>query len=206
MSHYKLNVDFSDAALQSIYGAGMKLAVVKTVEGNSGSPVIWVSTLPFENNTIEWDEEYQLYSSRQEAMHGATISKLSETLGITNLCFDFRDAVFGKAHSDDRVGENEYGIRNAMNAYPSLTFGLAEAVRVNGELQKGKPINAVSVLYNHQAVMAPIEKVQVFLTNDIDDGVVHTREFSNAIEVVYEGNDIEKSIRYDEVKGIFVPV
>ncbi|MCH5261840.1 MAG: hypothetical protein J1F42_02920 [Lachnospiraceae bacterium] len=206
MSHYKLNVDFSDAALQSIYGAGMKLAIVKTVEGDKGSPVIWVSTLPFENNTIEWEEEYQLYASRQEAMHGATISKLSETAGITNLSFDFKDGIFQNAHSSDAVGENEYGLRNAMNAYSSLTFGLSEAVRVNGELQKGKPINAVSVLYNHQAVMSPIEKVQVFLANDINDGVVHTREFSNAIEVVYEDNDVEKSIRYDESKGIFVPV
>ena len=206
MSHYKLNVDFSDSALQNIYGAGMKLAIVKSVEGNSGVPVIWVSTLPFENNTIEWEEEYQLYASRQEAMHGATISKLSETLGITSLAFDFKDGTFQDAHSDDVVGENEYGIHNAMQAYPSLTFGLAEAVRVNGDLQKGKPINAVSVLYNCKASMSPIEKVQVFLANDINDGVVHTREFSNAIEVIYEDNDVEKSIRYDETKGIFVPV
>ena len=206
MSHYKLNVDFSDAALKSIYGAGMKLAAVKSVEGNSGSPVIWVSTLPFENNTIEWDNEYQLYSSGQEIMHGATINKLSETRGITNLCFDFQDGMFGNAHLDDGVGANEYSVHNAMDAYPGLTFGLAEAVRVNGELQKGKPINAVSVPYNQHAVMSPVEKVRVFLTNDIDDGVIHTREFCNAIEVVYEDKDDEKSIRYDESKGIFVPI
>ena len=206
MSHYKLNVNFSDAALKSIYGAGMKLALVKTVEGNSGAPVIWVSTLPFENNTIEWEQEYQIYASRQEAMHGATISKLSETSGITNLSFDFKEGIFQNAHPEDTVGENEYGIRNAMKDYPSLTFGLSEAVRVNGELQKGKPINAVSLLYNCTAAMSPIEMVQVFLANDINDGVVHTREFSNAIEVIYENNDVEKSIRYDESKGIFVPV
>ena len=206
MSHYKLNVNFSEAALRSIYGKGMKLAIVKSVKGNSGVPVIWVSTLPFENNTIEWEEEYQVYASRQEARNGGTISKLSETQGITNLSFDFKDGVFQNAHPDDTVGENEYGIHNAMNEYPSLTFGLSAPVRVNGELQKGKPINAASVLYNNQAAMAPIEKVQVFLANDINDGAVHTGEFSNAIEVIYENNDVEKSIRYDESKGIFVPV
>ena len=205
MSHYKLNVNFSDTGLKSIYGAGMKLAIVKSVEGNSSVPVIWVSTLPFENNTIEWEQEYQVYASRQEIMHGATISKLSETLGITNLAFDFKAGIFQNAHPDSAVGENEYGIHNAMNEYPALTFGLSEAVRVNGELQKGKPINAVSILYNCTAAMSPIEKVQVFLTNDINDGVVHTREFSNSIEVIYENNDVEKSIRYDESKGIFVP-
>lgn len=205
MSMYKLNVAFSDAALQTIYAAGQKLAIVKNVEGDSGNPVVWVSTLPFEDNVIEWENNYQLYASRQEAMHGATISKLSETSGITGLEFDFQDGVFKNAQSTKAVGSNQYGIHNVMNAYPGLTFGLAEAVRVNGEMQSGKPINAILLPYNHTAVMSPIEKVQVFLARDIDDGVVQTREFSNMISLEYSGNESEKSIRYDEVKGIFVP-
>lgn len=206
MSNYKLNINFSDAALQTIYSAGQKLALVKTVEGDSGEPVIWVATLPFENNVIEWENNYQLYASREEAIHGATISKLSETEGITDLAFDFKDGIFQNAQPNRRVGANEYGIHNAMNAYASLTFGLAEAVRVNGELQRGKPINAILLPYNHTAVMSPVEKVQVFLANSIDDGVVQTKEFSNVINLTYSGNEVEKSIRYDETKGIFVPV
>lgn len=161
--------------------------------------------MPFENNVIEWENNYQLYASRQEAMHGASISKLSETEGITNLAFDFKDGIFQNAQANKAVGSNQYGIHNAMDAYASLTFGLAEAVRVNGELQNGKPINAILLPYNHTAVMSPVEKVQVFLANDIDDGVVQTREFSNVIEVTYTGNESEKTIRYDETKGIFVP-
>lgn len=206
MSNYKLNVSFSDEALKTIYAAGQKLAIVKSVEGDSGNPVVWVATLPFENNEIEWQNNYQLYSSRQEAMHGATISKLSETAGITELAYDFKDAVFQNAQSSAAVGKNEYGVHNMMSAYASLTFGLAEAVRVNGETQTGKPINAILLPYNHTAVMSPIEKIQVFLANDINDGVVQTREFSNKIELVYSGNETEKTIKYDETKGLFVPV
>lgn len=206
MSKYNLNIHFSDAALQTIYAAGQKLALVKTVEGDSGTPVIWVATLPFENNTVEWENNYQLYASREEAMHGATISKLSETAGITNLAFDFQGGIFKNAQPNKMVGSNEYGIHNDMDAYASLTFGLAEAVRVNGEMQTGKPINAILLPYNHTAVMSPVEKVQVFLANSIDDGVVQTREFSNVINLTYTGNETEKSIRYDETKGIFVPV
>lgn len=56
------------------------------------------------------------------------------------------------------------------------------------------------------AVMSPIEKIQVFLANDIDDGVVQTKEFSNRIELTYSGNENEKTIKYDEQKGLFVPV
>lgn len=206
MSNYKLNVSFSKEALKTIFAAGQKLAIVKSVEGDSGNPVVWVATLPFENNEIEWQNNYQLYASRQEAMHGATISKLSETAGITELTYDFEDAVFQNAQSDSIVGKNQYGVHNAMSQYASLTFGLAEAVRVNGETQAGKPINAVLLPYNHTAVMSPIEKIQVFLANDIDDGVVQTKEFSNKIELVYSGNETEKTIMYDETKGLFVPV
>lgn len=206
MSNYKLNVSFSEEALKTIYAAGQKLAIVKSVEGDSGTPVVWVATLPFENNEIEWQNNYQLYASRQEAMHGATISKLSETAGITELTYDFKDAVFQNAQPSGAVGKNEYGVHNMMSAYASLTFGLAEAVRVNGETQAGKPINAILLPYNHTAVMSPIEKIQVFLANDIDDGVVQTREFSNKIELIYSGNETEKTIKYDETKGLFVPV
>lgn len=206
MSNYKLNVSFSDEALKTIYAAGQKLAIVKSVEGDCGNPVVWVATLPFENNEIEWQNNYQLYASRQEAMHGATISKLSETAGITELTYDFKDAVFQNAQPGNSVGKNEYGVHNTMSSYASLTFGLAEAVRVNGETQTGKPINAILLPYNHTAVMSPVEKIQVFLANDIDDGVVQTREFSNKIELVYGKNETEKTIKYDETKGLFVPV
>lgn len=206
MSNYKLNVSFSEEALSTIYAAGMKLAIVKSVEGDSGTPVVWVATLPFENNEIEWQNNYQLYASRREAMHGATINKLSETAGITELAYDFKDAIFQNAQPSDAVGKNEYGVHNKMSSYASLTFGLAEAVRVNGETQTGKPINAILLPYNHTAVMSPVEKIQVFLANDIDDGVVQTREFSNKIELVYSGNETEKTIKYDETKGLFVPV
>lgn len=205
MPKYKLNVTFSDDALKTIYAAGQKLAIVKNVEGDSGEPVIWVSTLPFESNVIEWEDNYQLYASRQEAMHGATISKLSEIVGITSQEFDFQDGIFQNARSSKEVGATEYGVHNAMDAYPSLTFGLAEAVVVNGDLQVGKPINAVLLPYNHTAVMEPKEKIKIFLANDIDDGVVHTREFSNMINLTYENGKSEISIRYDEAKGIFVP-
>lgn len=206
MSNYKLNVSFSDEALKTIYAAGQKLAIVKSVEGDSGSPVVWVATLPFGNNEVEWQNNYQLYASRQEAMHGATISKLSEIAGITELIYDFKDGIFQNAHPSNMAGANEYGIHNVMSEYASLTFGLAEAVKVNGETQAGKPINAILLPYNHTAVMSPIEKIQVFLANDIDDGVVQTKEFSNKIELVYSGNETEKTIRYDEQKGLFVPV
>jgi len=205
MSYYKLNITFPDDALNTIYAAKQKLALVKSVEGDSGEPVIWIATAPFENNVVEWNNEFQLYSSRQEAKNGATIKKLSETKAIENHTFDFKDAVFQSSQSEDKIGANKYGVHNSMSEYASLTFGLAASVSVNGKKEGGKPINAILLPYNHTAVMSPVEKVSVFLASDIDDGVVQTKGYSNMIQLIYSGNQTEKSIRYDTSKGMFVP-
>lgn len=42
--------------------------------------------------------------------------------------------------------------------------------------------------------MAPVEKVKIFLANSVNDGIVLSKEFSNAIEVEYgdgEDSDIQ---------------
>jgi len=205
MSHYKLNINFSDEALKTIYSAKQRLALVKSVEGDSGKPVIWIATSPFEFNEVEWSSEYEIYASRQEARNGATISKLSETTAIDRLRYDFKNGVFQNAHTEGRIENNQYGVRNMMDEYDRLTFGLAASAVVNGKKELGKPINANTLPYNHTAVMSPVEKVSVFLAADTDDGVVQTNAYSNMIQLVYRGNEIEKSIRYDMEKGMFVP-
>lgn len=206
MSKYKLNVQFTEDALKVIYASGEKLALTKEVSGDKGTSVIWVSTAPFENNSIEWEKDCLLYSSRQEIQNGATINKLSETEAITGILYDFDSAIFQNAQAASCVGRNEYGVHNDMDDYSALTFGLAQAVMVNGQKKQGNPINAITLPYNHTAVMSPIEKVKVFLGASTDDGVVITREFSNAIEVEFRGDETEKTVTYDFAKGMFIPV
>lgn len=146
-----------------------------------------------------------LYASRQESEAGAVISKLSEETAICNAMYSFESGIFQDAHSADCVGKNEYGLQNGMDMYPYLSFGLAQPVRVNDELQMGNPINVVTVPYNHMVVMSPKEKIKIFLAADLDNGVVLTREFSNALEVEYVGNDTEKTVAYDFKNGMFIP-
>lgn len=204
MSNYKLNIDFSDEALRTIYLAGQKLALVKTVKGDAGQQVTWVATLPFQSNVIEWKNEYMLYTARQEASNGATIKKLSEVEATDGCIYDIIDGTFGNAHTDPAVQRNTYGARNEMNQYPYLTVGMAVSATVNGEMKKGNPINAVILPYNHTAVMSPIERVGIFLAADTDDGMVQTRDFSNTLIVEYRGSETEHSVRYDDASGIFV--
>ena len=206
MSKYKLNVKFTDEALRVIYASGEKLSLTKEVSGDKGKSVIWVATSPFKSNSIEWEQNFLIYSSRQEVQNGATIKKLSDAEAMTGVLYEFEDAIFQNAHADGCVGKNEYGIHNGMEEYSALTFGLAQAVTVNGETQEGNPVNAISIPYNRNCVMSPVEKVKVFLGGHTDNGVVVTKEFSNAICVEFRGNETEKTITYDCVKGMFIPV
>lgn len=205
MSKYKLNINFTEEALKVIYSAHQRVALTKAVQGNVGKSVIWVATLPFERNMIEWEENYMLYSSREEVQNGASIKKLSDTTAIDNVVYEFDSAVFQNAKPSDCVSANEYAVHNAMDNYESLTFGLAQEVKVNGQTKKGNPINALTLPYNHTAVMAPVEKVRVFLANSVDDGIVMSKQFSNAIEVEFRGGETEKTITYDCEKGMFIP-
>lgn len=205
MSKFKLNINFTEEALKVIYKAHQKLAITKAVEGNVGKAVIWVATLPFKSNVVEWAQNYMLYSSREEVMNGASIKKLSDTVAIDNVVYDFDSAVFQNAKPSECVGVNEYAVHNAMDSYDSLTFGLAQEVVVNGQTKQGNPINALTLPYNHTAVMAPVEKVRIFLANSVDDGIVMSKQFSNAIEVEFRGDETEKTITYDCEKGMFIP-
>ncbi|MGN0161359.1 MAG: hypothetical protein ACI4AQ_08235 [Lachnospiraceae bacterium] len=206
MSNYELSIKFSEEALKAIYAAGERLIVTKEVSGSKGSSVCWVSTLPFMNNTIKWSEEYMLYASREEAMNGATIEKLSDVDAIAELVYDFKAGTFDNARTSGGVGKNEYGVSNQMDQYDVLTFGLAQKVDVNGTQEEGRPINAVTLPFNHTASFSPIERVRVFLAVNVNNGMVITREFSNSIDVTYTGTEVSKTIAYDDTKGMFIPV
>lgn len=205
MSNYKLNIHFTEKALKDIYAEHQRLALTKEVLGNKGKSVVWVSTLPFVRNTIEWEENYIIYSSVEEVHNGANIEKLSDVTAIDNVVYDFSSAVFRNPKPSDCVNANEYAVHNAMDRYDSLTFGLAQEVKVNGRAQKGNPINALPLPYNHTAVMSPTGKVKIFLASSVNDGIVMSKQFSNAIEVEFCGDETEKTITYDYEKGMLIP-
>lgn len=127
--------------------------MTKIVTGNTGKAVIWMSTLPFKNNSIEWDNNYMLYASREEVQDGVRIQKLSEAKANDHVVYDFEAAMFRSDGASKCVGLNEYAVHNRMKQYDCLTFGLAQEVVVNGQTRPGNPINALTLPYNHKAVM-----------------------------------------------------
>lgn len=206
MSKYRLNIDFNEKDLKTIFNAGEKVIIVKHTKAGIGKRVAWVSFQPFMHNTIDWENSFAVYSSNTEVQGGATISKLSDKDAATKIIYNFKNGYFADATPDTALGENTYAIKNSMAEYDALTFGLAQDVSVNGEAFANNPINAISVPFGQSASMTPIERIDVYLRNDIEDGTVISHIMSVALPVEYSEMETSHTIAYDGSVGKFYPV
>ena len=65
------------------------------------------------------------------------------------------------------------------------------------------PINAVFVPYEQSISMTPIEKVDIYLRSDINDGTVISHVSSVPLTVEYEENETEHTIAYNKETGFY---
>lgn len=203
MPNYKLNIKFNDEDLKTIYKANERIILVKHTAENSDSKVAWVSFKPFKNNTIAWSTAFALYASNTEVQHGAVIDKLSDLSATTKVMYKFEQGVFQEPELAASLGDNTYALQNKMCDYDGLTFGLAQDVQVNGVGIEKNPINAVFVPFGQAASMTPIEKIDVYLKNDINDGTVITHVATVPLTVEYEENEVEHTIAYNGATGFY---
>ncbi|MCD7726157.1 MAG: hypothetical protein LUI12_11525 [Clostridiales bacterium] len=206
MPNYELNINITETDLQTIYAADEKIIIVKHTEGSAGKDVAWISFRPFMHNTIQWTTEFAIYASNTEVQGGATINKLSDRKASTKIIYDFNEGYFAGAEPCSELAANTYAVKNSMKGYPALTFGLAQDVSVNGRAFANNPINAISIPFGQSASMTPIEKVDVYLRNDINDGTVISHIMSVALPVEYSESEVSHSIAYDGTVGKFYPL
>ncbi|MGN0432465.1 MAG: hypothetical protein ACI4EQ_08945 [Lachnospiraceae bacterium] len=203
MPKYRLNIKFTDKDLQTIYKANEKVVLVKHTAGNGDSQVAWVCFSPFMNNTIDWENQFAVYASNTEIQQGAEISKLSDLAATTKVVYEFEQAIFQKPALAAGLGDNTYAVKNKMSDYDGLTFGLAQDVQVNGVGIANNPINAVFVPYGQAISMTPIERIDVYLKNDINDGTVISHVTTIPLSVSYEENEVEHTIAYNSATGFY---
>lgn len=203
MSKYRLNIKINDQDLKTIYKANEQIVIVKHTAGNADSQVAWVSFKPFMNNTVDWENNFAVYASNTEVQHGAVINKLSDLAATTKVMYNFEQGVFQKPEIVPALGKNTYAVKNDMADYDGLTFGLAQDVQVNGIGMAKNPINAVFVPYEQSISMTPIEKVDIYLKSDINDGTVISHVSSVPLTVEYEENETEHTIAYNKETGFY---
>ena len=203
MSKYRLNIKINGQDLKTIYKANEQIVIVKHTAGNADSQVAWVSFKPFMNNTVDWENNFAVYASNTEVQHGAVINKLSDLAATTKVMYNFEQGVFQKPEIVPSLGKNTYAVKNDMADYDGLTFGLAQDVQVNGIGMAKNPINAVFVPYEQSISMTPIEKVDIYLRSDINDGTVISHVSSVPLTVEYEENETEHTIAYNKETGFY---
>lgn len=203
MPKYQLNVDFDTKDLKSIAQANEKIVLLKQTDG--GTPVVWVTIDPFNNNTIQWEEDYAIYASKVEVQNGATIHKLADVAATPMVEYPFADyGAVGSPSPDKNLTTGQYGIRNKYQKADILTFGMAQGVQVNGTGFAYKPINAQPVPRNQQATFIPLTEVMVFLDGKATEGMVITEVKSDSTTLTFGGDIIDITVKYDSHSGLFV--
>jgi hypothetical protein len=80
---------------------------------------------------------------------------------------------------------------------------MAQSVTANGSKFNASPLNAAPVLSHEKAKFTPIEKVQVFLHAQFNNGVIITDITSNVLDVDLTSNPTV-IIHYDKAQGKFI--
>jgi hypothetical protein len=205
---YTLNTNFSDADLARFKATGSKIVVAKPSDG--GHPnVAWIVFHPSESNSMEWTEEYGIYASGVERVHGAVLTQMSSTAipTIDGKIYEFADGFF----SPPTTGGAE-GSFYALNSYVNpddhrgyLTFGLYQDAKVNTKVIKGNAISAATVLFKSTAQMTPYTTIYLWVQSEVQSNTVLTLVTSPMTKVEFGGGITEVSLDYDPEKGTFIP-
>lgn len=202
MSSYNLTIQIPSDVVGNLHAAGQKVAIVKEVGNSSGTQVIWVCFLPFENNQVSWESEYGVYASNTLVQEGATINKISAVdPASAGLFYPFVNDIFGSPITPG-PGNNNYGIVNESSQ--EFTFGMAQSVSANGNPFSASPLNAVSVRSNQKVFFTPTEIVKVFFSGNFNEGQIIRNIPGEALTVDLTNNP-NPTIKFDWASGTFIP-
>lgn len=203
MPTYSLTVDFAPQDLSTLWQAQEKLVMVKQT-GDSSTSVAWVSFKPFQNNQITWSEEYALYSSQSSIENGASIQKLSDIEAKDRFRYPFENGIFNTPTLQPELKPDHYQVTNNISDYPSLVFGVAQSVQVNGSPNPYKPLCATLVPKFQTADFEPLDIIEVYMDAKVKDGMVVTDVFSEKIVLTFDGENPNQRIMYKDGKFVVV--
>lgn len=197
MKNYKLKNRISENSMKSLYQRQEKIVLVKHTMEENDFKVAWVAFRPFMNNIVEWKDEYSLYVSNNEIQNGVTLNKLSEIKAVPQIIYRFKNGVFNDPLPYSAVGFNTYAVKNEFSGYQELTFGIAQNVMINGEVFVNKPINALRVTYKQTATITPLETLDVYLKNDVENSTIVGNHLKGEFTLSYE-EKTEYIVEYDD--------
>ncbi len=202
MTTYQLTINIDKAGLDSIYGAGQTVTLVKSLTSFPGStgnlPIAWISFQPLEQNIITWTEDYSVYATTTQLKGGASIVMSSTQEAQEGIMYTFEQGSFSTG-SD--APSDVYSVTNQQKS-GTFNFGLAQTAVING-VTASAPVSAWPVLYTENTTFTPLETVSVFLSSYNNNGVVITQVASTALPVSLSSQSPTAELQFNDATNSF---
>eukprot|EP01114_Cavostelium_apophysatum_P014675 TRINITY_DN3863_c0_g1_i1.p1 TRINITY_DN3863_c0_g1~~TRINITY_DN3863_c0_g1_i1.p1 ORF type:complete len:247 (-),score=38.74 TRINITY_DN3863_c0_g1_i1:399-1139(-) len=203
---YTLNVNFPADVLPDLVEAGLKLNIVKG-EGapSQESPqVVWINTVPFQQNAIQWNETYGLYASTVEIQNGAKLGRMSTQYPAqfaTGYQFGVNSVPNFTTDQSIEVPKMTFGVLNSYTPLSKLTMGLTQRALVSGTVVDSE-INANVVPKSYPAFFTPVVQLTVWMDANLSSSTVITNITGEPLVVDFTGV-ATRSITYNPNTGSF---
>jgi len=201
---YQINISIDNAGLTAIYKAHQSVTLVKSVVSNplnqGNLPIAWLTFQPFQQNSVIWQQEYNLYATTTALKAGATIKMTSITDPPAELgwIYTFSNAVF----SGQQATGSTFNVTNQASTPANLNFGLAQVANVNG-VPVNAPLNSVPILFNEAGSFTPVEQVSIFLSSYSNNGVVISQVAGDALTVTLSSQNSTANVGFDDSTNTF---
>ena len=203
---YQIYIDIDSKGLQKIYSAGQFVTLVKSGisdvmardHNNSETQhVVWIAFQPLETNLVSWIENYYLYATTTVLRFGNTITMNSVTDVPVQTGWIY---TFEQGHFKSNAGSGDtFNAENQMNEF--FSFGLAQQATVNN-ISTIAPLNAVTVLFNEEAIFSPQEQISIFLSS-CNNGSLINQVPGNALTVALTSQQPVATVGFNDVQDTF---
>ncbi|HUR79484.1 MAG TPA: hypothetical protein VM733_01870 [Thermoanaerobaculia bacterium] len=195
-TQYSLLIKFDAAGLTSVIKSGQFVTVVHSATDPGSPPVAWISFLPMEVNSVQWDSSFAVYQCHSPIPTPIpVISPMSAHLGHT-YTLGTNGLFHGTTEGPSDVATIVNGTAQAMGV------GLAVSFTMNGSLDQLEAIDVVTLQPGAQGAFAPGSIVSIFLTGSMKSGSVLSGVPASALSIDSSSHPF-MSVSYDDATGTF---
>lgn len=198
----QLNIQFSPSDLSQFLQSGQQVVLVRA-SNIPGPSVAWLTFSPFQQNTITWEENYEIYVSNTQLQPGAQITLNAAIPAQPNQRYVLQSMFLQDAGPQNPPGEP--GSFQVVNQdFQMMAVGLAQSPQVNGAHAPASPINVVQVFPQQLTVIMPENRVWIFAAAFLQSGTVISQLPGNALPVDFQSGTTSVNVQYDASRGGFV--
>jgi hypothetical protein len=198
MANYTLNIAFTAEQLTALNASGMSIVLGKSFQG--GTPqVAWQVFKPLASNTIQWNDDYSVYYSKNEPKPGTVIKIKARAEGARGGRFKLNDNGYITTELDS---SNTYSFDNG-SASQFVTGGLCQDGTVNGTNNSENIVCGELIFQGNRLTIRPGMKLSIWLQPGISEGTVLGSIGEPVTELDFAGSKTI-SVKYDSNSKKFV--